>query len=96
MDINGDRAMATRNISRREILRSTLFHIQVKNCQYIDDFPEAVTSVFDGAVTKNGIRPFNDIKRRLYRIKTNFFRINTIKKRDFFQGLYDRIENKAR
>ena len=87
--------MASRNISRQDILRSTLFHIQVKNCQYIDDFPEAVTSVLDGAVTKNGIKAYNEIKRKLYRIKTNFFKINTIKKRDFFHGLYQRIENRA-
>ncbi|MHA1768923.1 MAG: hypothetical protein ACTSV3_03625 [Candidatus Thorarchaeota archaeon] len=88
--------MASRCISRQDILRSTLFHIQVKNCQYIDNFPEVVATVLDGAVTKNGIREYNEIKRKLYRIKTNFFKINSIKKRDFFKGLYQRIENKTR
>lgn len=55
-----------------------------------------MATVLDGAVTKNGIREYNEIKRKLYRIKTNFFKINSIKKRDFFQGLYQRIENKTR
>jgi len=85
--------MANRCISRTEILRNTLFHIQVKQCQYIDDFPEAVTSVLDTAVEENGLRDYNAVKRRLYRIKTNFFKINNIKKKDFFEGLYTRIRN---
>lgn len=87
--------MTSGTISRHDILRSTLFHIQVKNCQYIDDFPESVASVFDEAVGKKGMKDYNEIKRKLYRIKTSFFKINSIKKRDFFQGLYRRLENKT-
>lgn len=87
--------MASRSISRHDILKSTLFHIQVKACQYIDNFPEKVASVFDDAVGKKGLKDYDEIKRKLYRIKTNFFKINAIKKRDFFTGLYERIENKT-
>jgi len=89
--------MENRCISRTEILRNTLFHIQVKQCQYIDDFPEAVTTVLDTAVGTRGIKDYEQVKGRLYRIKTNFFRINEgkTKKKDFFEGLYQRIQNKV-
>lgn len=88
--------MASRNISRHDILRSTLFHIQSNRCQYIDDFPEAVASVFDEAVGKNGIKEYDEIKRKLYRIKTSFFKINNMKKREFFRGLYKKLKNRTR
>ena len=88
--------MQSRCISKTEILRNTLFHIQVKQCQYIDDFPEVVASVIDTAVEGNNLKEYNSVKRRLYRIKTNFFKINNIKKKDFFEGLYTRIQNKTR
>ena len=88
--------METRCISRTDILQSTLFHIQVKQCQYIDNFPEAVTNIIDSAVGKKQLKDYDTVKRRLYRIKTNFFKINEIKKKDFFEGLYSRIQNKAR
>jgi hypothetical protein len=88
--------MVSRSISRHDILRSTLFHIQTKRCQYIDDFPETVASIFDDAVGKNGIKKYDEIKRKLYRIKTSFFKINTIKKREFFHSLYKRLKNKTR
>jgi hypothetical protein len=90
--------MENRCISRAEILRNTLFHIQVKQCQYIDDFPEAVTTILDTAVGKRGINDYEQVKRRLYRIRTNFFKINEgkTKKKDFFEGLYQRIQNKTR
>jgi len=88
--------MENRCISRTEILRNTLFHIQIKQCQYIDDFPEAVTSIFDSAVERDGFREYEKVKRRLYRIKTNFFKINNIKKKEFFEGLYKRLQNKTR
>lgn len=94
--IGGDRAMENRCISRRDILKSTLFHIQIKQCQYIDNFPEKVTTILDTAVGKKGIKKYEEIKNRLYRIKTNFFKINNIKKKDFFEGLYRRIENRAK
>jgi hypothetical protein len=95
---SGDRAMAIDNrcISRTDILRSTLFHIQIKQCQFIDDFPEKVTDIVDSVVGKKRIKKYPEIKNRLYRIKTNFFRINSIKKKDFFEGLYDRIQNRIK
>ena len=88
--------MENRCISKIEILRNTLFHIQVKQCQYIDDFPEAVASIIDTAVDGENLKEYDSVKRRLYRIKTNFFKINNIKKKDFFEGLYTRIKNKTR
>jgi hypothetical protein len=80
-------------ISKEQILRSTLFHIQIKRCEYIDDFPEAVTSVFEKMIDENGMKKYDDMKRRLYRIDTNFFKINEdkVKKRGFFLSLYERI-----
>ena len=86
--------VATRCISRTDILQSTLFHIQIKQCQYIDNFPEKVADVVDSVVGKKRIKKYVDVKNRLYRIKTNFFKINSIKKKDFFEGLYKRIENR--
>lgn len=90
--------MENRCISRDDILRSTLFHIQLKQCQYIDNFPEKVTSIIDNAVGKKRMKKYSEIKNKLYRIKTNFFTINKgkIKKKDFFEGLYERIENRIR
>ena len=88
--------METRCISRTDILQSTLFHIQVKQCQYIDNFPEAVTNIIDSAVGKKKLKDYETVKRRLYRIRTNFFKINEIKKKDFFEGLYSRLQNKTR
>ncbi|MFW9833178.1 MAG: hypothetical protein ACFFEK_04230 [Candidatus Thorarchaeota archaeon] len=87
-----------RCISRNDILESTLFHIQIKQCQYIDNFPEAVTKVIDNAVGKKKIKKYCEIKNKLYRIKTSFFKINQgkVKKKDFFEGLYERIENRIR
>jgi hypothetical protein len=87
--------MENRRISRTELLRNTLFHIQVKQCQYIDNFPEAVTTILESAVGKRGIKDYESVKRRLYRIRTNFFRINAGKtqKKDFFEGLYRRVQN---
>ncbi|MFX1368120.1 MAG: hypothetical protein ACFFAY_05965 [Promethearchaeota archaeon] len=88
--------MTEQMCSRKEILRSTLFHIQLKQCQYIDNFPEAVADIFDGSIKNNRLRKYEEIKRRLYRIKTSFFEINKskIKKRDFFESLYSRISNR--
>jgi hypothetical protein len=88
----------TRCISRNDILQSTLFHIQIKQCQYIDNFPEAVTSIIENAVGKNRLKKYSEIKNKLYRIKTNFFTINKgkIKKKDFFEGLYQRLQNRIR
>ncbi|MHA2025875.1 MAG: hypothetical protein ACW98U_08230 [Candidatus Thorarchaeota archaeon] len=86
--------IATRCISRNDILQSTLFHIQIKQCQYIDNFPEKVADIVDSVVGKRRMKKYADVKNRLYRIKTNFFKINNIKKKDFFEGLYKRIENK--
>ncbi len=88
--------METRCISRTDILQSTLFHIQVKQCQYIDNFPEKVTTIIESAVGKRRLKDYDAVKRRLYRIKTNFFKINQINKKDFFEGLYERIQNKTR
>lgn len=87
----------TKCISKSDILQSTLFHIQIKQCQYIDNFPEAVTKIFDNAVGKKRIRKYSEIKDKLYRIKTNFFTINKgkIKKKDFFEGLYERLQNRV-
>ena len=86
--------VSTRCISRTDILQSTLFHIQIKQCQYIDNFPEKVVDIVDSVVGKKRIKKYVDVKNRLYRIKTNFFKINSIKKKDFFEGLYKRIENR--
>ncbi|MGY5859903.1 MAG: hypothetical protein RTU63_11090 [Candidatus Thorarchaeota archaeon] len=88
--------METKCISRTDILQSTLFHIQVKQCQYIDNFPEAVATIIDTAVGKRKLKDYETVKRRLYRIRTNFFKINEIKKKDFFEGLYSRLQNKTR
>jgi hypothetical protein len=68
----------------------------VKQCQYIDNFPEAVTNIIDSAVGKKKLKDYETVKRRLYRIRTNFFKINEIKKKDFFEGLYSRLQNKTR
>ena len=65
--------MAEACLSKDEILRSTLFHIQLKQCQYIDDFPERVTDIFQSTVDENGLLPYDKIKRRLYRIDTSFW-----------------------
>lgn len=92
----GPCAMESKCISRTDILQSTLFHIQVKQCQYIDNFPEAVTTIIDTAVGKRKLKEYQSVKNRLYRIKTNFFKINEIKKKDFFEGLYTRLQNKTR
>ena len=88
----------TKCISRNDILQSTLFHIQIKQCQYIDNFPEAVTTIIDNAVGKKRLKKYDEIKSKLYRIKTNFFIINKgkVKKKDFFEGLYERIKNRTR
>ncbi len=85
--------MESAAINRDQILKSTLFHIQIKRCEYIDDFPEAVTSIFQKMIDENGIKDYKDMKRRLYRIDTNFFKINQdkVKKKGFFESLYDRI-----
>ena len=88
--------METRCISRTDILQSTLFHIQVKQCQYIDNFPEKVTTIIETAVGKRKLKDYETVKRKLYCIKTNFFKINQINKKDFFEGLYERIQNKTR
>ncbi len=88
--------MENKCISKTDILQSTLFHIQVKQCQYIDDFPEAITTIIDSAVGKLKLKGYETVKRRLYRIRTNFFKINEIKKKDFFEGLYARLQNKTR
>ncbi len=88
--------MESRCITRSDILKSTLFHIQIKQCQYIDNFPEKVATIIDTAVGKKRLKKYADVKNRLYRIKTNFFKINNIKKKDFFEGLYQRIENRTK
>ncbi|TFF91458.1 hypothetical protein EU546_08590 [Candidatus Thorarchaeota archaeon] len=85
--------MESAAISKEQILKSTLFHIQIKQCEYIDNFPEAVTSVFEKMIDENGIKDYKDMTRRLYRIDTNFFKINQdkVKKKGFFESLYERI-----
>ncbi|MHA1906989.1 MAG: hypothetical protein ACW98Y_06830, partial [Candidatus Thorarchaeota archaeon] len=86
--------MAQVTANHDDILRSTLFHIQLKQCQYIDNFPEKITEIFQSSYDGKKIKPYDDMKRRLYRIKTNFFDINgdKIQKRDFYIGLYNRIK----
>jgi hypothetical protein len=90
--------MENRCISRDDILRSTLFHIQIKQCQYIDNFPDKVVSIIDHAVGKKRLKKYSEVKNKLYRIKTNFFAINKgkVKKKDFYEGLYERIRNRIR
>ncbi|MHA1742563.1 MAG: hypothetical protein ACTSVD_10805 [Candidatus Thorarchaeota archaeon] len=85
--------MSVGSISREDILRSTLFHIQLNRCQYIDNFPEQVTNVLQEYVLEKGVDDYAKIRRKLYSINTSFFRINKIKKRDFYEGLYRRIKN---
>lgn len=88
--------MAELSINQNDILQSTLFHIQVKRCQYIDHFPTLVANVFTNVIQGKKIPPYDKIKRRLYRLNTSFFTINkTMKKRDFYQGLYKRIKSQA-
>ena len=83
-------------INKDDILQSTLFHIQVNNCQYIDNFPEVVADTFNKMINVNGIKAYKDMKRKLYRIDTSFFKINShLKKRDFYLGLFERISNKV-
>jgi hypothetical protein len=94
--MRGPCAMETTCISRTDILQSTLFHIQVKQCQYIDNFPEAVATIIESAAGKRKLKDYEIVKRKLYRIRTNFFKINEIKKKDFFEGLYERLQNKTR
>ena len=93
----GTELMAETLITQDEILRSTLFHIQMKQCQYIDNFPETVTEIFRSMVKGKRLKPYDEMKRKLYRIKTNFFDINGDKvvKRDFYLGLYNRIQRKV-
>ena len=87
--------MASQSINRDAIIRSTLFHIQLKQCQYIDDFPEAVADVFEKNVFRGRLRKYQELKRKLYRISTNFFEVNKgIKKKEFFESLYDRIKRR--
>ncbi len=88
--------MAELIVTHDDILRSTLFHIQLKQCQYIDNFPEKITEVFKSSYNGKKFKSYDDMKRRLYRIKTNFFDINgeKIQKRDFYLGLYNRIKRK--
>ncbi len=84
--------MEMRSIIKDTILRSTLFHIQLKQCQYIDNFPEAVASVFSKNVERGRLQDYDKLKRKLYGISTSFFEVNKrIKKRDFFESLYERI-----
>ena len=88
--------MAELCINRDEILQSTLFHIQIKRCQYIDDFPERVATVFSNILQGKKLLPYDKIKRRLYRLNTSFFEINkAIQKREFYHGLYKRIKEKT-
>ncbi len=88
--------MAEVTVTQDDILRSTLFHIQLKQCQYIDNFPEKIAEIFKTSYDGKKFKPYDDMKRRLYRIKTNFFDINgdKIQKRDFYLGLYNRIKRK--
>jgi hypothetical protein len=88
--------MPSGNTRRQHILQSTLFHIQINQCQYIDNFPEAVTSVLQDMIQKRKLRDFEVVKRKLYRINTSFFEINKEKigKKDFFEGLYKRVSGK--
>ncbi|MFX1603887.1 MAG: hypothetical protein ACFFCK_10415 [Promethearchaeota archaeon] len=84
--------MAIRSINKDTILRSTLFHIQLRQCQYIDNFPEAVANVFERNVERGKLQEYQKLKRKLYRISTSFFEVNKrIKKKDFFESLYERI-----
>jgi len=87
-----DQRMQKMIITRDQILRKTLLHIQLKRCQYIDDFPERVTSVFEAASDRRGIRRYEALKSKLYHIDTNFFRVNKISREDFFRGLYQRVK----
>lgn len=92
-----DRTMEKASVMQEDILKSTLFHIQMKRCQYIDDFPETVASIFSSMCVGKRLKPYDDMKRKLYRINTNFFDINNkIKKRDFYLGLYERIQRKIK
>ena len=88
--------MASVSNKREHILQSTLFHIQVNQCQYIDNFPEAVTTVLDDMIHKKKIRDFDVVKKRLYRINTSFFEINKkkVSKKDFFEGLFRRVSGR--
>ncbi|MFW9888770.1 MAG: hypothetical protein ACFFER_11330 [Candidatus Thorarchaeota archaeon] len=88
--------MASRSINRDAIIKSTLFHIQLKQCQYIDNFPEAVADVFEKNVFRGRLRKYQELKRKLYRISTSFFEVNKgIKKKEFFESLYDRIRRRV-
>jgi len=89
--------MAELSVTKDDILRSTLFHIQINRCEYIDDFPEAVSEVFDKMIDENGMPSYKKLKRNLYKIDTSFFSINKgkTKKKDFYEGLYERIERKT-
>ncbi len=85
--------MESVSVSQEDILKSTLFHIQMKRCQYIDHVPETVASIFTSMCKGNKLKPYDDMKRKLYRINTSFFDINDkIEKREFYLGLYERIQ----
>ncbi len=77
------------------ILKSTLLHIQLERCQYIDDFPETVASIFSSMCDGSTLKPYDELKRKLYRINTNFFDLNKkVKKRNFYLRLYDRVQRR--
>jgi hypothetical protein len=90
--------MAISTITQEDFLKSTLLHIQMKRCQYIDNFPETVASVFESMCKGNRLKPYDEVKGKLYKIKTSFFNINRnrVKKRDFYVGLYDRISRRIK
>ncbi|MFW9966069.1 MAG: hypothetical protein ACFFEA_02870 [Candidatus Thorarchaeota archaeon] len=86
----------SRSINRNAIIQSTLFHIQLQQCQYIDDFPEAVADVFEKNVYRGRLKKYQELKRKLYRIRTNFFEVNKdIKKKEFYESLYNRIKRRV-
>ncbi len=85
--------MSASQIGRDDILRRTLFHIQLNQCQYIDNFPEAVADIFEEAIRDDGLSDYEQLQQRLDSLKTNFFDINRghVDKDKFYRSLYERI-----
>ena len=57
------------------------------------EMAEAVAEVFNTSLELGDLEDYSRIRRKLYRVRTNFFDINKgrVDKRGFYRELYDRI-----
>jgi len=55
-----------------------------------------VADVFEKNVYRGRLKKYQELKRKLYRIRTNFFEVNKdIKKKEFYESLYNRIKRRV-